>query len=110
MDFLTNTTIGLFIIIVAPGFLSLKIWGLIHPTQHTSLADSLYEAIFYGVLNYFLIVHWFPTLLAKINSIFEIVAYIISLVIVPFLLPVLRFGILLMKENLTNQLKIQWGC
>jgi hypothetical protein len=97
MDFLTSTNIGLFITIVAPGFLSLKIWGLIHPTQHTTLADSLYEAIFYGVLNYFLVVHWLPVLLAKINAHLEIVAYIFSLVIVPFLLPFLWRKILSLK-------------
>jgi hypothetical protein len=111
MDFLTNTSIGLFIIIVAPGFLSLKIWGLIHPTRHTSLADSLYEAIFYGVLNYFLIVQWLPKLLAKINSVFEIIAYIISLVIVPLLLPLLWKNILslkFIKQKTINSVPKAW--
>lgn len=97
MDLLTHTNIGLFIMIVAPCFLGLKIWGLIHPTRHISFADSLYEAIFYGVLNYFLIVHWFPPLMVRINSHFEIIAYIFSLLIVLFLLPFFWKKILSLK-------------
>jgi hypothetical protein len=54
MDVLTNNTFGLFVLIAAPGFLSMKIWGLIHPSRHVSFADSLYEAVFYGALDYFM--------------------------------------------------------
>ena len=87
MDFLTNTTIGLFIVIVAPGFISLKIWRLIHPSRYISFADSLYEAVFYGVFNYFIFVIWLPPLMAGIHTALEIIAYVFSLVIVPVILP-----------------------
>lgn len=111
MDFLTDTSIGLFIMIVAPGFLSLKTWGLIHPTRHTSLADSLYEAIFYGVLNYFLVVHWLPPLMARISYVCGILAYIFSLIVVPFLLPFLWKKILsleVIKRKTINPIPKAW--
>ena len=87
MDFLSNNTIGLFILIIAPGFISLKIWRLIYPGRYVSFTDSLYEAVFYGVFNYFIIVVWFPPLMAEINITLGIIAYVISLVIFPVLLP-----------------------
>jgi hypothetical protein len=48
MDFLTQNTFGLFVLIVAPGFLSMKVWTLIHPGRRASFADLLYEAVFQG--------------------------------------------------------------
>jgi hypothetical protein len=88
MDLLTGTNFGLFVMIIAPGFVSLKIWGLIHPSRSISFANSLYEAIFYGVLNYFAVVQWFPPLFAKINIVVEVLAYIVSLLILPVLWPI----------------------
>jgi hypothetical protein len=106
-----NKTIGLFIVIVAPGFISLKIWRLIYPSRYVSFADSLYEAVFYGVLNFFIIVTWFPPLMANINTTFKIIAYVISLVIVPVLLPFVWKGILKWKfvKNITiNPIPKAW--
>jgi hypothetical protein len=111
MDILTNNTFGLFVMIAAPGFISMKIWGLIHPSRHISFADSLYEAIFYGSLNYFALVQWFPPLMAKINVIWEIIAYILSLVITPLLLPILWKKILLwgfIKKKIINPIPKAW--
>jgi len=94
MEFLSNNTFGLFISIVAPGFISLKIWRLIYPSRHVSFKDSLYEAVFYGVFNYFLIAVWFLPLMANIHKNLEIIAYIISLVIIPVFLPFAWKGML----------------
>jgi hypothetical protein len=111
MDFLTKNTFGLFVLIVAPGFLSLKIWRLIHPSRHIAFADSLYEAIFYGVLNYFAVVQWLPKLCAQIHFVFEIIAYIFSLVIVPLLLPFFWKWILsrsFIKQKIMNPIPKAW--
>jgi hypothetical protein len=106
-----NNAIGLFIVIVAPGFISLKIWRLIHPSRYVSFADSLYEAVFYGVFNYFIIVTWFPPLMAGVHTTLGIIAYVISLVIVPVLLPFAWKGILNRKivKNITiNPIPRAW--
>jgi hypothetical protein len=111
MDLLANNTFGLFVMIVAPGFISMKIWGLIHPSRHISFTDSLYEAIFYGVLNYFAFVYWLPPLMMKINFTLQIIAYILSLVITPLLLPVLWKKVLswgIMKKNIINPIPKAW--
>jgi hypothetical protein len=68
---------------------SLKIWGLVQPSQRISFADSLYEAIFFGCINYFAVVIWLPGVLIKLNQVLSIPSYIISLLIVPILLPLL---------------------
>lgn len=95
MDFLTNdNAFGLFIMIVAPGFISLKIWERFLPRRRVSFADSLYEAVFYGVLNYFAVVCWFPPLMVEVNPVLGVAAYIVSLVIVPMGLPLLWKAVL----------------
>jgi hypothetical protein len=97
--------------IVAPGFISMKIWGLIHPSRYIAFADSLYEAIFYGALNYFAFVQWLPPLMLKINFTLEIIAYILSLVITPLLLPILGKKILswgFINKKIINPIPKAW--
>jgi hypothetical protein len=111
MEFLADTNFGLFVMIIAPGFISLKIWGLLHPSRSVSFANSLYEAIFYGVLNYFAIVQWLPPLLAKINIVIEILAYIVSLAGLPILWPILWNKILVLiakKQKIINPIPKAW--
>jgi hypothetical protein len=111
MDFLTQNNFGLFILIMAPGFLSIKIWSLIHPSRRLSSTGLLYEAIFYGAINYFLIVWWLPPLLKEINSILEIVAYILSLGIFPIFIPFLWKLILslsFIRNKIINPIPKAW--
>jgi hypothetical protein len=113
MDLLTSGNFGLFVIIVAPGFLSMKIWGLLLPSRHMSMADSLYEAIFYGVLNYFIIVQWFPPLIKAegCGTFWFIVSYIVSLVIIPILLPIAWKQVIssaFLKRKIINPIPKAW--
>jgi len=89
MELLTATNFGLFVMLVAPGFISLKIWSLVHPSRHVSFAESLYEAVFYGVFNYFAFTVWLPPLASKVGGVLQVIAYVFSLVVTPILLPVL---------------------
>lgn len=111
MEFLTNSAFGLFVSIVAPGFLSMKIWALIHPSRRVSFADSLYEAVFYGVINYFLVAIWLLPLTEQFNTVLSIIAYIFSFVIVPFILPHLWKWILswkFIKSKIINPIPKAW--
>ena len=111
VDILTENNFGLFVLIVAPGFLSLKVWGLIKPSRHLSFADSLYEAIFYGVFNYFIVVQWFPPLISSFCKSLEPVAYIVSIVIIPFLLPIIwnkMLSLKFIKNKTINPIPKAW--
>jgi hypothetical protein len=111
MEFLTDSAFGLFVSIVAPGFLSLKVWALIHPSRRISFADSLYEAVFYGTVNYFIVAIWLLPLAANHGHIWNVLAFVFSLVIVPFLLPVLWKWILsrsFVKDNIINPIPKAW--
>ncbi|GMO36617.1 MAG: DUF6338 family protein [Termitinemataceae bacterium] len=111
MEFLTESGFGLFVLIVAPGFLSLKVWALIHPSRRVSFADSLYEAVFYGVVNYFLVAVWMLPLMAKQGAVWKIIALITALVIVPLLLPHLWKWILSWKsirKRIINPIPKAW--
>jgi hypothetical protein len=97
--------------IVAPGFISLRIWALVHPSRHVSFTESLYEAVFYGVLNYFAVVAWFPSLAAEFGDIFQIIASVFSLVVTPILLPVLWkyvLSLLAKKRKIINPIPKAW--
>jgi hypothetical protein len=89
----------------------LKIWGLIQPSQRISFADSLYEAFFFGCINYFAVVIWLPGVLTNLNQFLSIPSYIISLLIVPILLPLLWRKILnsnLFKGKIINLTPKGW--
>jgi hypothetical protein len=111
LDFLTDNNFGLFILIIAPGFLSLKMWRLIHPSRHITFADSLYEAIFYGIINYFVIALWLIPLMKQLGMIFKIFAYIFSFVATPLMLPKLLKWILSLpsiQKNIINPIPKAW--
>lgn len=111
MAFLTDTTLGLFIMVVAPGFISLKIWGLIHPSRRIVFSEALYEAVFYGVLNYFLVVHWLTSLVQTSEAAITICVYIFSLIVVPILLPIIWKRILSwasIKKRIINPIPKAW--
>jgi hypothetical protein len=111
MYFLTDTTLGLFIMIVAPGFISLKVWGLVHPSRRIVFSEALYEAFFYGVLNYFIVVHWSTALVLTSETVIKVCVYIISLVVVPIFLPIVWRLILsckFIKKRIINPIPKVW--
>jgi hypothetical protein len=52
LEHLTPNNIQWVILFVAPGFISLKIWGLIHPSQKLVLSESILEALIFSCFNY----------------------------------------------------------
>ena len=51
MPDLTNVNIELLILFVAPGFISLKVWGLLNRSPRFRLSESLIEAVIYSSWN-----------------------------------------------------------
>jgi hypothetical protein len=94
LDFLTENTVQLIILFVAPGFISLKIWGLIHPSQKVLISESLIEAIIFSSFNYIATI-WLYYVLNE--SGFLWLYFLCVLVLFPLLWPILLKGILNIK-------------
>jgi len=86
LEFLTENTILLIILFVVPGFISLKIWGLIHPSKKILISESLIEAIIFSSFNYFITI-WLYYIIKETNFIW--LYYVGVLLIFPFLWPLL---------------------
>ncbi len=95
LEFLTENTIQLLIVFVAPGFISLKIWGLIQPSQKILISESLIEAIIFSSFNYIVTI-WLYFLTRDTNLFW---VYLCSVLIVfPVLWPLLLKRILSFKS------------
>ena len=84
MEFLTNDNIQLFILFVIPGFISLKIWGLIHPSHKLVLSESLLEALAFSCFNY-IGTYWLYSIFLKIELVW--VYFLLALFIFPLFWP-----------------------
>lgn len=101
MEVLNENTIRLIMLIVAPGFISLKIWGLIHPSPKLLLsAESLIEVIIFSCFNYISTI-WLYLLLKETSFVW---AYYLTVLIISFLWPILLKFIL--NIRLLKKIKI----
>lgn len=58
MDSVINfNAVVLFVVLVVPGFISMRVYSLIRPGDQNSLKDSIFEALAYGTLN-FGVMYW----------------------------------------------------
>jgi hypothetical protein len=99
LEYLTGNNLQLLIFFVAPGFISLRIWGLIQPSKKAILSESIIEAIVFSSLNYIATawIYW------VLNPDLVWLYYVIVLIICPILWPiVLRF--LLTRKIFRNKI------
>jgi hypothetical protein len=85
---------------VAPGFISLKIWGLIHPSQKIVLSESLIEAIIFSSFNYIVTI-WLYIGTKDSNLVW--IYFITVLIIFPIIWPIL-LKLLLNNKLLKNKI------
>lgn len=111
MEILNENIIRLIILFVAPGFISLKIWGLISPTQKTKLSDSLIEAVIFSSFNY-IITAWLYDILREFVFVWIVwVYYLLVIVILPILWPILLKAVLnikFIKEKIISPIPKSW--
>jgi hypothetical protein len=93
MEVLNENTIELILRFVVPGFISLKIWGLIHPSPKLLLSESLIEVIIFSCFSYASTI-WLYSLLKETPF---IVVYYLTVIIISFLWPILFKFILNIK-------------
>jgi hypothetical protein len=85
MPELTKENIEMLILFVAPGFISLKVWGLIHSNLRFRISESLIEAVIYSSWN----AVFFLGLFEVLNKINPILAYAVVFICLPVIWPIL---------------------
>lgn len=95
MEVLTKGNLVAFMAFVLPGFLSMKVFGLLHPTDRIKLKDNVLEAISFSLVN-FVIMIWPISNIVKAQEItFSVYAMIIAVFFIfPLILPVILHVIL----------------
>ena len=102
MDIWESNKLFLFIAFVIPGFISIKVYNLLFPTEQKSSGEQLIDAIAYSSINYAILL--LPIYEIEIHGVRETypTLYILFYVIVLFIAPVLWS--LLIKTSRTSKL------
>ena len=87
MDLSDLYNIELIIFFVAPGFISLKVWGLLNSNPRFRISESLIEAIIFSSFNAIVFLLPFDFLLQKC----PILAYIVVCMVLPIIWPILFY-------------------
>jgi hypothetical protein len=108
VEYLTENNIQLLILFIAPGFISLKIWGLIHPSPKIALSESLIEAIVFSSFNYIVTI-WLYFLINGTRFIW--IYLVMVLVMLPIIWPVLLKAVLnnkLLRNKIISPIPKSW--
>jgi hypothetical protein len=87
MEFLKDNNLLLLIYFVAPGFISLKVWGLLNSAPQVRLSENLTEAIIYSAFNALP----FAGLYSILYGLHPVLAYIVIFLVFPVLWPLLFY-------------------
>jgi len=102
---------ALFLALVLPGFISMKVYSLFSPQDHTPLKDSLLEAIAFSILNGS-VMWWAIDLLINTTEFYERYGYILLIfVIAPVIWPYILNIFLMSIEKqgwILNRRKNAW--
>jgi Family of unknown function (DUF6338) len=104
MDALTPSSVILFLAFVMPGFLSMRVYGLLHPIDRINLKDNILEAIAFGIAN-FAIMSWAIFMLIDVSSVaLPSLRLYVLIMLVFFVAPiawpvVLHFGLRLLARR-----------
>jgi hypothetical protein len=104
MPELSINNLELIILFVAPGFVSLKVWGLLNSSPRFRLSESLVEAVIYSSFN----IIFFAWLFDILKQIHPVLAYIVILIIFPVLWPVIFYNILKIPFFKTRLTPTSW--
>jgi hypothetical protein len=101
------------LVLIIPGFVSLKVWTLINPTARLKLADYLLDIIAFSTLN-FVALSWLLLMVDQSSSVpqlVRIVVRIVVFVVFPAAWPVLLRTILgsrVMRGRIINPVPLAW--
>jgi hypothetical protein len=87
-DLLEINKLQLLFVAVIPGFVSLKVWGIINASQQVKLTDSFLDAVCYSFLN-FAFLFWLIPIANKASLPYSVLLFIAILLVAPAIWPVL---------------------
>ena len=95
MSFTDPSTIGLALMFLVPGFISIKIWDLLVPTERRELSTSSLEVFVYSALNFaFLGGPLLAVGVAPANAFLGYLLWVVVLLVAPILWPVILRSVL----------------
>ena len=87
-ELLTADKLLLFFIFFVPGFVSVKIWSLLVPSEHRSMADHAVEVLSFGCIN-FAILFWLVAIAIKMEHWAQYLIYGAILFLFPMIWPLI---------------------
>jgi hypothetical protein len=96
--------IRLLVAFVAPGFVSLKVWGILNSSPRFRLSESLIEAVVYSSWNALFFIGLF-NILERVHS---VLAYGVVCMLLPVLWPVLVYQITKIRYLRTKMTPTAW--
>lgn len=97
MDILEKGKLFLFVLFIMPGFISMRVYRLFHPSADSDTSKVLIDVVSYSCINFSILL--IPIYLIEINNVFishpvlYYLFYIFVLIIVPVLLPIILLKI-----------------
>ena len=75
-------------LVVVPGFVSLKVWSLIHPTARPNVTTSLVDVVCYSFLNFAALFWLIPIATHEGNQFWSSVFFLMILLVFPTVWPI----------------------
>ncbi|EGT0654322.1 TPA: DUF6338 family protein [Citrobacter freundii] len=97
MDILEKGKLFLFVLFIMPGFISMRVYRLFHPSADSDTSKVLIDVVSYSCINFSLLL--IPIYLIEINNVFinhpvlYYLFYLFVLIIIPVLLPIILLKI-----------------
>ncbi|WP_341767926.1 DUF6338 family protein [Citrobacter portucalensis] len=97
MDILEKGKLFLFVLFIMPGFISMRVYRLFHPSADSDTSKVLIDVVSYSCINFSILL--IPIYLIEINNVFishpvlYYLFYIFVLIIAPVLLPIILLKI-----------------
>ena len=113
LDLLDFDRLEEILVLIIPGFVSLKVWTLINPTARLKLADYLLDIIAFSTLN-FVALSWLLLMVDQSSSVPQLVRIVVRIavfVVFPAAWPVLLRAILssgLLRGHIINPVPLAW--
>jgi hypothetical protein len=101
---ITKEQIELIVFFVAPGFISLKVWGLLNSNPRFRLSESLIEAIVFSSIN----AVFFLWLYDKLTGLNPLLAYGVVYILLPVFWPVLFYWLAKIRFFKTRLTPTAW--
>jgi hypothetical protein len=103
LDQLNSGSVWLFVFIVLPGFLSMRVYGLLRPMERITLKDNILEAIAFSIVNAALMMWAIRLLIAPAffdqYPVWSYILFVATFLIAPTLWPFLLVGLISFLEN-----------